>query len=617
MIAYLSFLVLFFFTITTGQVTSWTGNGGSGNNTVSNSNNWSNGVPTATSIVYINETTCNGCIVMVDIDLIVAELHLSAVTGTGPYFTIVGVNVTVTANFTIGYPSTTSTYETYVDLQAGGIFEIAAGCVATIYYQYDDPIQSTIAGDTNWFNNKGTIVILDNGGSATGVPLDFGPGSDYPLIINSWGTWDVSQTTQTYLRFYFLGGFNIYGGSFKGGWIASGSTATIVWYGSDVVFQNGAGGDSTGAGAVSFTGYVLFQSYYTQSGTDYSSSPINVVAFNCSGVTVANAELNGVNVVFYYDGWLSGVNVTNYGFINSSTTGVHAYFVGNSIVSNAVFAGLGTNFIVQVQFGATVTMLNEFAIYGTITVINNGTWIYNSNSDLYFDAVAYWVNLGVFSVINYANDWIRGSSFPGLTTPTSAGTIVNMGTITFSAGGGFYFYDATGTFLQCSNGIIKLNFTLTTQPGQLRLAACEIDGYIGAAFSSDYSETALPVTVLTSIPSDPTALPSGDVSFSGSGLSLLDLTVCYSETGSVTFYKRSDQPLCPTDEYQNLVPITGGACGSLPANILMLEDLASCPADANCGFDTGTISGPSPSAAHVNAASLAFFVSLICLLLKF
>jgi len=282
---------------------------------------------------------------------------------------------------------------------------------------------------------------------------------------------------------------------------------------------------------------------------------------------------------------------------------------------DAIIAGIGTDFIVQVEYDAIVTMQNTFSIYGSVTLINNGTWIWDSNDEMYWDSVAYWVNLGLLVVVNYANDWIRGSSFPGLTTVTSVGTLVNMGTLQFNNSGGFYYYDQTGNFYQCSTGIIKLGYTLTTQPGQIRLAGLYLDGYIGCSFSPDFSEIALPYTVLTWKPTDPTAIPSGDITILASGLSaLLDLNFCFSKTGTGTLYQRSAQPLCPNDAYQVLDPFTGGACSSLPDKIKNL--VPSCPASADCGIDTGKPFG-SPSTANVNAASLAFFVSLICLLLKF
>jgi hypothetical protein len=81
---------LFFVTISASD-TTWTGEGGSGNNTASNPLNWSNGIPTATSVVYLNDTSCTGtCTIIWDIDSTIAELHTNGSNGNGGYIQIVG-----------------------------------------------------------------------------------------------------------------------------------------------------------------------------------------------------------------------------------------------------------------------------------------------------------------------------------------------------------------------------------------------------------------------------------------------------------------------------------------------------------------------------------------------
>jgi len=263
-------------------------------------------------------------------------------------------------------------------------------------------------------------------------------------------------------------------------------------------------------------------------------------------------------------------------------------------------------------------MINTFALTGSVTLINNGTWYFNSNSDLYFETTAYWINLGLLEVINYYNDFIQASTFPG--AGTGVGTVVNMGTIEFSNTGGLNFYDGTGTFRQCSDGILKFNFNGTSIPGtqnyppQIYLA-----GYIGVAISSDFLISSGGDIVFNWKPADNTAIPQADVSFLSKGIDPLLLNLCFAKTGEVTLYKRVDEPICPTDTYSpfTILPLAADACASLPDSIKNLQ--ASCPATVVCGVDTGTASGPagSPSSANVNAASLAFFVSLICLLFKF
>jgi len=84
-------------------------------------------------------------------------------------------------------------------------------------------------------------------------------------------------------------------------------------------------------------------------------------------------------------------------------------------------------------------------------------------------------------------------------------------------------------------------------------------------------------------------------------------------------YDLIDQPLCPDGERRLLDPILlGDACSDLDDSIKELEEWASCPAGANCGINTGVPAGePSKDGAVSNVASLAFIVSLVCLLLKF
>jgi hypothetical protein len=632
MMSYVYVLALIFFTITNGQVTSWTGGGGSGNSTITNPNNWSNGVPTATSIIYINETTCNGCTVTFDEDLTCAELHLGALTGSGPYVEIIGKTLTVTGSFTLGSASPTTYYNTYIDIQGGGTFEIGQGCVATIYYTGGYPIRSSIADEENWFINRGTVTVLGNGGVTAGSysTMYIGYGSSYPLHVENWGSWDVS-TGEIELEFYFISYFNVYGGNFKGGWTRTTGTPTptIRWYGSDVVFQDGSGSDeTTGVTGVTFEGAVYFYSYYTQYFTDYSTTPPNSVTFNTTGVTVWNALFYATNIVFLNDGWLTDCNITDYSLVNSSSTvsGVHAYFTGNNIFEDAVVAGIDTDFVVQVEDGATVTMNDYFALTGTVTLVNNGTWVFDSSSYLYFDVDAYWVNTGLMQVVNHANDYIQGTTFPGKAAYTDAGIMVNMGTIEFTNGGGLNFYYNTGTFLQCKHGILKFGYGVNGgNPGSVTLPTIVIDGYIGFYFEDDASVPTSGSTLFSFVPEDSGELPFGsftalfDSISKGPGLIDASQLVCFSKDGTVSIYDLIDEKICPDGEYQTLLPfLTGDACSDLPDSIQSLQDLASCPAGANCGVDTGAPAGePGPNSAHSLAVPLAFLVSLVCLLLKF
>jgi len=301
-------------------------------------------------------------------------------------------------------------------------------------------------------------------------------------------------------------------------------------------------------------------------------------------------------------------------------------FVGNNILSNAILAGYQSDFTVQVDEAATVTMNNYFYLIGTITLINNGVWIYDSSSYMDFNVDAYWVNLGLMQVINYSNDYIQGTYFPGLSTATDAGTMVNMGTITFSNHGGLDFQYGTGTFLQCKHGIMKWGYGVDgTNPGSVTLPSITIDGFIGFYFESASDVPASGSSLFDFVPEKDGNLPFGsftslfDTVTKGPGVLDSPRIVCFSAGGSVDLYGLVDDVKCPQDYYQTLLPIAvGNACSDLPASIKNLEDTASCPAGADCGIKTGSPAGePNPNSAHSLAVHLAFLVSLVCLLLKF
>jgi len=322
-------------------------------------------------------------------------------------------------------------------------------------------------------------------------------------------------------------------------------------------------------------------------------------------------------------------NITSNALINSSSTvsGVHAYLVGSNILDGAVVAGIGTDFIIQVEYDSTVTMLNEFALTGTVTLVNNGTWIYNSGQYMYFDVQAYWVNLGLINVINHDNDFITGTSFPGLAAVTNAGSLINMGTIQFSAGGGIDFNSRTGNFLQCKHGILKFAYGVTGgDAGTVTFPSIVLDGYIGIYYDPSAIVPSTYATLFTFVPETSGDLPSGsftslfDTITVGPGTIPTTQIVCFDKvSGDVYIYSLIDKPICPTGENQDLTTIiTGDACSSLPDSITNLQATASCPAGANCGFNTGAPAGePNPNSANSVAAPLAFLVSLVCLLLKF
>jgi len=454
------------------------------------------------------------------------------------------------------------------------------------------------------------------------------------LYIDSAGSWVVTDT-KVVLGFNYIDAFNIWSGSLEGYWVDP-TTVSIQFYGSNVVFQAGAGGDDTGVGAVTIK-YVEFGSSISQYGT-YSDPPPNAVIYNTTGVTISNSQFDSsINIVFLAEGYLEDCNITGSAMVNSSSTvsGVVAHFIGvNNYVDGGIFAGIGTDFIIKVDKDSYVTMYNTFYLYGSVTLVNDGTWEYNSGSDLYWDAQAYWVNLGLITVIRASNDYIRYSTFPSIAPPDAVvGTMVNYGTIEFVSGGGFYFYSQTGSFRQGKNGIIKFELG-DSDSGSVQFAEVVLYGWIGVYYSAKYSvSTSGDVFFTWKTPADD--VPTGSISFTASGPDYLGLDistvqiVCFSKTSlNAKVYNIKDllsqysSPFCPTGETQ-ILSGTGDGNDDLPDNIKALEDTGSCPANADnpCGsIDTGKISSGNPpgSAGNVNVASLAFIiVSLICLLFKF
>jgi hypothetical protein len=394
---------------------------------------------------------------------------------------------------------------------------------------------------------------------------------------------------------------------------------SVYWYGSDVVLQEGSGGDATGVGAVTFEGAVSFESDTTQYFTGFSSTPPNSITFNTTGVTVSNAVFDSMNIYFFESGTLMDCNITSYSILNTTETDIIAHITGtNNIVTGSTFAGIDTNFVVQVEEGTTMTMPAEFHLLGSVTLRNYGTWVYESSAYLYFDEVAYWINLGLMTVETYSNDYIRGTQFYS-STYTEVGTFVNMGTLQLLSGGGLNFEQESGTLIQCKNAITKIQYG-PTNPGTITLPTIIFEGYIGILIEGDATPSD-GTTIFTFIPDTTLGSFSGDIEdvlVEGEPLTWFPL-VCTDKTGKVKIYDAIDNNyLCPDQETQILNPVVGG-CDSLPDAIKNLQDSATCPATKACGIDTGVASGGNNdgSAANVNVASLAFLVSLVCLLFKF
>jgi len=271
-------------------------------------------------------------------------------------------------------------------------------------------------------------------------------------------------------------------------------------------------------------------------------------------------------------------------------------------------------------------MTSYFALFGSVKLVIVGTWVYDSSSSLYFDANAFWINLGLMSVVNHANDYIQKSTFPTISPPpANVGIMVNYGTIEFSAGGGLNFYDGTGSFRQGKNGFMKFEYG-DSDSGSVTFAEVMLEGWIGVYFSDSYTISSLGNSGLFFSWTKPAGvLPFGSLNYIAKGPGILgdaDQYICYSTDGDVSIFKLKDlltiPPGCPSGQYHELIP--GDATSDLPDDVKAFEAMATCTAQTPCGnIKTGNPSGdsPAPAAGNVNVASLAFIVSLICFLFKF
>jgi hypothetical protein len=422
--------------------------------------------------------------------------------------------------------------------------------------------------------------------TTTAYNLGYSSLYDGDLTIDNWGNWIVTDS-HIILQFCNIQ-FNHYGGWFKSTYsFESNPRPTIIWYNSDVFF--GIGADVT-----AFNGPVEFYSTNTISPSGYAASTPSRVVFDTPGLIISNALFNGVDILFNYDGWIRDSNITNFSTLNGTENSFAiAYLTGEISLQNTFLVTGISQFQVIIEDGAKVSLTSNFGLLGNLLFINNGTLIYNSRSDLYWDATATWVNLGLLEVINYDNDYIRGSVFPGLYEPTNVGTLINRGTIQFTSGGGFYYFDGTGKFLQCNQGVMKYGYgtpTSESYPSLSRFAEIAIDGYI-AVYIDEWTQRSFEtlfswqpghyknntkkmwfgsVTLLTRyhyIPKSPQIL-------------------CFDPSAGYGYLYATDDGLC----YPPYVPvanrfISGDACSRVSHKIMKM--IPSCPVGANCGLDTG------------------------------
>jgi len=425
------------------------------------------------------------------------------------------------------------------------------------------------------------------------------------------------------VSFYYLTAFQHWSGNYNATWTSETTPqSTIQWYYSDLWILSSAFASS---------GPLYFYSDYQNSETGYSSSHVSVVDFGAAGITIENAEFDGVNIVFDYDGTLYDCNFTDNAFINS-TSATTATISGNSIFADETYLSCltaGVTFQVVIDQPSTVTMTDTFGIFGNVVFVNSGTFNFNSNAELYFDANSFWVNMGLMRVYGYSNDYIVGSTFPG--SGTGTGTLVNMGTIQFESSGGLNWEAGTGEFYQSNSGVLKYIYGVGADPYYPQFADIALDGYIGIYFASGYTPSTTGITLFTWKASDYTSDPQNI--WAG------DITVSTNDNAHTI---PSPQQSCydPTGGYAYLYPISGGLCSSQSSGYVTFSNpsptggvvsaitnptvtalLAQTPpcgahsANTNCGQNVGiSTNNPSTGSGSIIPVSISFLMSCLAYL---
>jgi len=275
-------------------------------------------------------------------------------------------------------------------------------------------------------------------------------------------------------------------------------------------------------------------------------------------------------------------------------------------------------------------MTNEFGILGNVVFVNSGTFIFDSNGDLYFDAAAFWINMGLMRVINHSNDYIIGSNFGGVAT--GAGTMINMGTIQFESLGGFNWEAGTGNFYQTDSGVMKYIYGVGSDPSYPQFADVALDGYIGVYFATGYT-TSSSYTLFTwkasDYASDPQSMWTGDLTVSTNDNAHTipsPQQSCYDPTGGEAYLYPISGGLCSSQSsgyvtFSNPSP-TGGVTSGItnpPATVTSL--LAQTPpcgahsANTACGQNVGISSnGPATSSGSIVPVSISFLMSCLAYL---
>jgi hypothetical protein len=630
MFACLLFSLLFIASNVHAQVTSWTGASGT-NTSFSNVNNWSNGVPTANSIVYINDTSCNttgNCNPTMDIpQLTIAELHFSAGATLYDLYLYISGNLTVTNKVVLGAPSATTSYPIYVYFQNGNL-TTSSGCTTTIYYTSSGEWFSSDTSSSSYtgiWQNWGAVTVVSSQGATGANPNQLQIGDYYSsssLTIQNGGS--ITATDPAVILQFYYSIFQDWGGSYTSTW--TGETTphqTIQWYACDVWLMSSS---FTNMGPLYF--YSPSSSSY-----DYLSTGVNMVVFNVIGVNVTNGTFDGVNVLFNANGTCTNAYFTDDTFINS-TMATQATLGGASTLSNSFLVCMNpaVKFQVIVASGSSLHYIGTNGLFGTAVLVNQGTLVFESNDDMYMDVSAFWINLGLMNVISYNLDYIKGSYFPSLTTPTAVGTWINAGTIQFYSNGGLDFEQGSGNFYQLSTGVLSFLYgvpTATSTPGSVQFADIALDGHIGIYFAPGYTPSTYQ-TLFTWKASDYTSAPnnmwSGSATVSSNDQAHTvpsPQQSCYDPTGGTAYAYPISAGLCSSQGtgYVTFSNSIAGGVSSLitdPTIMMIASQPPTCGAGMGCGQDVGISSNPPPSngksSGSILPISFSLFVSLLAYL---
>jgi hypothetical protein len=604
--------------------TYWTGGGA--NNTWSNTDNWSNGVPTETSIARINSTGCYNCEITVDEHIVLHSLYVTF----GDYY---GAQITITASITVtntlylGNETNAATWGVSIFLQDGGELHLADGSETWIWYNYNRVIYTYTSGK---IVNNGTVNIKSSAGQTGPSYVTIGYSESYPLTIDNRGAWKAEDPL-LYVIFYEIDQFNHYSGNYTGTYVSSTTDtypeATIQFRDTNFNIEGVDDDDNTDA-SETFLGPTY---YYSSSSNSYYyyGSDVKRVVLNTTNINLAWARFEGVNILFNYNGTIRDSNFTSYATVNS-TSGSTAFINGTNVLySLLAFAAVnpGDALNVVIQNGAVLTSYGSSAnlgIYGNTIFINNGQF---NDGDIrfYLDETAWLFNYGLITLANSDYLILSTSGFENNPNPTTVGNVVNRGTIELIESSTFSYYE-TGVYHQCSDGAIKYGIGLTSGSSStpsITFKETRLDGYFLLYLGDNYDLTNYYYTALFSY--DYSASSAKDVVFDGSfstqvtwetGTAIV-LVCVYKTTGYVYINEVTTSKLTCDDWNYGSELFTPLAAETVCDGIIEFEDIvAACP-KGSCGtLQTKPIETPSaPSSSALLQASLALLLSALGFLL--